>query len=82
MTEEDDELLQALACLPPIRRDFERESDVRARCHATIAARVARREQSRKKRAAAKVVWFAAAAVLCFYLGAVFSAAARLGGAM
>ncbi len=80
MTEDDDRLLQALACLPSIPRDIEWESRVRARCHSAIAGRAARRERDRKRPAGARVAWLAAAAVLCVYLAAMFSAAAQLGG--
>jgi hypothetical protein len=80
MIEDDDRLLQALAFLPPVQRDIQRERRVRARCHSTIAARAARRVQRRKRPAGASVAVLAAAAVLCVYLAAMFSAAARLGG--
>ena len=73
MTENDDRLLQALARLPSIPRDIERESRVRARCHSAI-------RQGRKRPTGARVAWFAAAAVLCVYLAVMFSAAAQLGG--
>jgi hypothetical protein len=78
MIQDDDQLLQALAFLPPIPRDIQRESRVRARCHLTIAARAAR-VQRRKRPAAASIAWLAAAAVLCVYLAVMFSAAAQLG---
>ena len=73
MTEDDDQLLQVLACLPSIPRDIERESRVRARCHRAS-------QQGRKRAAGARVAWLAAAAVLCVYLAVMFSAAGRLGG--
>ena len=82
MTEDDDQLLQALACLPSVPRDIEWESRVRARCHSAIAQRAARREKGRKRPAGARLVWLAAAAMLCVYLAAVFSAASRLGGSL
>jgi hypothetical protein len=80
MIENDDQLQQVLACLPSIPRDTEWESRVRARCHSAIVRPAARREQGRKSPAGASVAWLAAAAVLCFYLAAMFGAAARLGG--
>jgi len=73
MTEDDDLLVQALARLPSIPRDVERESRVRARCHHAM-------KQHRKRAAGARVAWLAAAAVLCVYLAAMFRAAAQLGG--
>jgi hypothetical protein len=82
MTENDDRLLRLLACLPSIPRDIERERHVRARCHSAIVGRAVRREQGRKRPAVASIAWLAAAAVLCVYLAAMFSAAARLGGSL
>jgi hypothetical protein len=73
MTEDDDLLLQDLARLPSIPRDIERESRVRARCHQAM-------NQGRKRPVGARVAWLAAAAALCLYLAAMFSAAAQLGG--
>jgi hypothetical protein len=80
MTENDDQLQQVLACLPSIPRDIEGESRVRARCHFAIARRAVRRKHGTKSPAGASVARLAAAALLCFYLAAMFSEAARLGG--
>ena len=78
MTDDDDRLLQALACLPSIPRDAEwNPCPGRAVTHA-----IARQEHSRKRPAVITVAWLAAAAVLCAYLAIVFSAAARLGGTL
>ena len=74
MTQDDDRILQTLAGLPPIAPDIERETRVRARCHAAIARRALRQAR------AGQLIDLAAAAALIFYLAAVIAEAARLAG--
>ena len=82
MTKDDDPLLRALAELPPITPDIEREAHVRARCHSAVSMRAARRARDGRNVFAARFVSLAAAAVLCVYWAAVLIEAARLGGSL
>ena len=80
MTQDDDRILQALAGLPPIAPDIERETRVRARCHAVIARRALRQAQAGRNLRDAGLVDLSAIAILLFYLAAVIAEAARLVG--
>jgi hypothetical protein len=80
MTEDDDRLVEALACLPPIQPDIEWETRVRSRCHFAISRRVSRRARAGGYPFGARLVDLAAVTALCVYLAAVLVEAARLGG--
>ena len=80
MTQDDDRMLQALAGLPSVAPDIERETRVRARCHAVIARRVLREAQAGRDLRGMGLSDLAAAAALIFYLAAVIAEAARLVG--
>ena len=80
MTQDDDRILQALAGLPPIAPDIERETRVRARCHAVIARRALRQAQAGRNLRDAGLMDLSAIAILLFYLAAVIAEAARLVG--
>jgi hypothetical protein len=77
MIDDDDQLLQALAHVPPVEVRVEWEARVRARCHSAISRRVSRRARSRRH-PFARLVDLAAVALLCVYLAAVLTEAARL----
>jgi hypothetical protein len=72
MTHDNDPLLEALARLQPVAPRTEWEARVRARCHVAIAGRGSRRN--------AGIVDFVAFAALGFYLAAMLTEAARVGG--
>jgi hypothetical protein len=80
MTQDDDRILKALAGLPPIAPDIEREIRVRARCHAVIARRALRQALAGQDLRGTGLIDLAAAAGLIFYLAAVIAEVARLVG--
>jgi hypothetical protein len=80
MIQDDERLLQALACLPPIAPDIEWETLVRARCHSEVSKRASRRARAGRHLLGAEFVDLAAAMALFVYLAAVLIEAARLGG--
>jgi hypothetical protein len=80
MMQNDDQLLDALARLPSIAPDSERERRVRALCHSAIVKRASRRK--RRRLFGPKFLDLAAAAALCVYFAAVLIEAARLGGSL
>jgi hypothetical protein len=76
MSLEDDQIFDALACLPLVTPDTEWEVRVQARCRSAISERVALRRQ--RKRYRAGLAYISAAAVLCAYVAAMFAQAVRL----
>ncbi len=82
MTNDDDPLLRALACLPLIASNIERETCVRRRCHAAIDRRVSRRAPAGRDLSGTGLLNVAAATAICVYLAAVFTEAVRLGGSL
>jgi hypothetical protein len=82
MTPADDQLLDALARLPSIAPDMERDTLVRARCHAELSRRAARRVQAGRNLFTARLVDLAATTALVVYMAAVLIEAARLGGSL
>lgn len=76
MSLEDDQIFDALACLPPVTPDTEWEVRLQARCRSAISERVALRRL--RKRYRAGLAFISAAAVLCAYLAAMFAQAVRL----
>jgi len=82
MKQDDDQLLQALASLPPIAPDIEWETRVRARCHSAVSRRASRRARGGRNLFGAGLVDLAAAIALCVYLAAVLIEAGRLGGSL
>ena len=79
MIEDDDQILQALAHVPPVEMGVEWEARVRARCRSAIARRASRRA-TRRSRLFAGLVDLTAVGLLCVYLAAVLAEAARLVG--
>jgi hypothetical protein len=82
MTPDDDQLLEALARLPSITPDIEREALVRARCHAELSRRASRRAQAGRDLFTVRLVDLAATTALVVYMAAVLLEAARLGGSL
>lgn len=82
MTPDDDQLLTALARIPSIKPDMEREALVRARCHAELGKPSSRRLQTGSNLFTAWLVDLAATTALVIYMAAVLTAAARLGGSL
>jgi hypothetical protein len=82
MTPDDDQLFEALARLPSITPDIERETRIRARCHAELSRRASRRVQAGRNLFTARLVDLAATTALFVYLAAVLIEAARLGGSL
>ena len=77
MANDDERLRRAIACLPPIAPDIDRETRVQKRCHAAIAQRVLRRPPARRA-AGMRLVDVVAAIALFVYLAAILTHAARL----
>jgi hypothetical protein len=74
----EDPLFEALASLPPIAPDAEREMRVRARCHSAISRRCTLRQRTRRTASGAILAAVCGAAVLCAYLAVMFVEAWRL----
>lgn len=74
----DDPIFDALAGLPPVTPDTDREVRVRARCRSAISERGAVRGQ--RKRYREGLAFISAAAVVCAYMAAMFAQAVRLAG--
>jgi hypothetical protein len=79
MTQDDDRLLHALVCLPPIAPDVEWEARLRARCRSAVSRRASRRARAAGNLLGAELIDLAAATALCVYLATVLMEASRLG---
>ncbi len=76
MSLKDDPIFDALAGLPPVTPDTEREARLQARCRSAISKRVAVRQQRTRPRPG--LAFISATAALCVYLTAMFAQAVRL----
>jgi hypothetical protein len=80
MTQEDDQLFQALARLPVIQSDLQWEGCVRTRCHSAISRSVSKRARGKKNRRGAGPTRLVASIALCIYWATMLSDAAQLAG--
>ncbi len=82
MINDEEQLFRALARLPLIAPNVEREICIRKRCCAIIARRISRRAPAGRDLSGTGLLDIAAATALCIYLAVVFTEAVRLGGSL